>query len=71
MSLQESKPKAKPKQARLNSSRRKNFARDPNSRMNIHSDKSTYKPPYSVVLLDATDAYYYADIMEKMELHLG
>jgi hypothetical protein len=35
--------------------------------MNINSDKSTYKPPYSVVLLGAMDAYYYADIMDKME----
>ena len=35
--------------------------------MNINNDKSTYKPPFSVVLLDAMDAYYYADIMGKME----
>jgi hypothetical protein len=35
--------------------------------MNIDTNKSTYKPPYSVVLLDAMDAYYYADIMGKMK----
>jgi len=35
--------------------------------MEINSDKSTYKPPFSVVLLDAMDAYYYADVMDKME----
>ncbi|MBI5401065.1 MAG: HD domain-containing protein [Candidatus Yonathbacteria bacterium] len=35
--------------------------------MKINNDKSTYKPPFTVVLLDAMDAYYYADVMEKME----
>lgn len=33
----------------------------------VNRDKSTYKSPFTVVLLDATDAFYYADIMEKME----
>lgn len=36
--------------------------------VNINSDASTYKPPFVVVLMDATDAYYYADIMESMEI---
>lgn len=36
--------------------------------MKINSDESTYKPPFSVVILDAMDAYYYADVMEKMDL---
>lgn len=27
----------------------------------------TYKPPFKIVLLDATDAYYYADVMAEME----
>src|SRR3989344_1709311 len=35
--------------------------------MRINEDKTTYKPPYTVVLLDAMDAYYYADVMDKME----
>src|SRR3989344_1860490 len=35
--------------------------------MKINNNKNTYKPPFIVVLLDAMDAYYYADVMEKME----
>jgi hypothetical protein len=35
--------------------------------MRITLDKSTYQPPFSVVLLDATDAYYYADFMGRVE----
>lgn len=35
--------------------------------MKINNDKNTYKPPFIVVLLDAMDAYYYADVMDKME----
>ncbi len=34
--------------------------------MRINNDKATYLPPFSVVLLDAMDAYYYADVMDKM-----
>ena len=33
----------------------------------VNSDKTAYQPPYSVVILDATDAYYYADIMDNMQ----
>jgi hypothetical protein len=35
--------------------------------MRINEDKTTYKPPFTIVLLDAMDAYYYADVMDKME----
>lgn len=35
--------------------------------MKINEDKTTYKPPFTIVLLDALDAYYYADVMDKME----
>ena len=35
--------------------------------MRISVDESRYKSPFSVVLLDATDAYYYADIMGRRE----
>lgn len=35
--------------------------------MNINLDETTYKPPYRVVILDAMDAFYYADIMDNME----
>ncbi len=35
--------------------------------MKINKDSATHKLPYTVVLLDATDAFYYADIMENME----
>jgi hypothetical protein len=35
--------------------------------ISINSDRVTHQPPYSVVILDATDAYYYADVMENME----
>jgi hypothetical protein len=35
--------------------------------MRINEDKTTYKPPFTVILLDAMDAYYYADVMDKME----
>ncbi|MDO8569238.1 MAG: hypothetical protein Q7R89_00390 [bacterium] len=35
--------------------------------MRINNDKATYIQPFSVVLLDAMDAYYYADVMDKME----
>ena len=35
--------------------------------MKINRDKKSYKPPFKVVLLDAQDAYYYADIMDRME----
>ena len=35
--------------------------------MNINNDRSTYVAPYKVVLFDALDAFYYADVMEKME----
>ncbi len=31
--------------------------------MNINKDLSTYVLPYKVIILDATDAYYYADVM--------
>ncbi|MFH0863998.1 MAG: hypothetical protein V1858_02845 [Candidatus Gottesmanbacteria bacterium] len=36
--------------------------------MQIDKDKSTYVLPYQVIILDATDAYYYADIMDNMKL---
>jgi hypothetical protein len=36
--------------------------------MNINSDKATYQPPYSVVLLVAMDAYCHEDVIVKMEL---
>lgn len=36
--------------------------------MKINSDISKYVPPYKVVILDTTDAYYYADIMDNMKL---
>jgi len=36
--------------------------------MRINKDKSTYVPPYKIMILDATDAYYYADIMDNMKL---
>ncbi len=36
--------------------------------MRINENKTTYKPPFSIVVLDAMDAYYYADVMDKMEL---
>lgn len=32
--------------------------------MNINNDVSSYKPPYQVILMDATDANYYADIYD-------
>lgn len=35
--------------------------------MKINRSINTHFPPYTVVLLDATDAYYYADIMDNME----
>lgn len=35
--------------------------------MKINEDKTTYKSPYTVVLLDAMDAFYYADVMSNME----
>lgn len=35
--------------------------------MKVNKDTSTHKPPYTVVLLDATDAYYYADVMDNMQ----
>lgn len=35
--------------------------------MQINRDTSTYTPPYAIVILDATDAYYYADVMDNME----
>ena len=35
--------------------------------MNIDNDKSRYKPPFSVVLLDAIDANHYSDIIGKMD----
>lgn len=35
--------------------------------MNLNTIESTFKPPYTVVILDATDAYYYADVMGSME----
>lgn len=34
--------------------------------MVINKDISTYKKPYTVTILDATDAYYYADVMDIM-----
>ncbi len=33
--------------------------------MNVNRDISTYKGPYRVVDIDATDAYYYADFMGR------
>ena len=36
--------------------------------MNLNKDTRTYKPPFKVVLLDAMDAYYYADVMGSMEV---
>ncbi len=35
--------------------------------VNINKDVNSYKPPFKVVLLDAMDAYYYADVMENMK----
>ncbi len=35
--------------------------------MNINRDRTTFRPPYSVIVLDAEDAYYYADVMGRME----
>ncbi|MCL4387191.1 hypothetical protein M1307_02205 [Patescibacteria group bacterium] len=35
--------------------------------MNINRNEATHILPYKVVLLDATDAYYYADVMDNME----
>lgn len=32
--------------------------------MNINRKSETYEPPFTVVLCDALDAYYYADIFE-------
>jgi len=34
--------------------------------MKINEDIKTYKFPYNVILMDATDAYYYADIYEDI-----
>ena len=35
--------------------------------MRINEDKTTYKPPFIIVLMDMMDAYYYADVVDKME----
>ena len=35
--------------------------------MKINKDSSTHTLPYTVVLIDATDAYYYADIMGEWQ----
>ena len=35
--------------------------------MNINTDLTTYKPPFKVIVIDAMDAYYYADIMWTVE----
>lgn len=35
--------------------------------MKMNRDPKTYKLPFKVVLLDAQDAFYYADIMGRME----
>ena len=33
--------------------------------MKINKDASTYKPPFLVILIDALDSYYYADVFEE------
>ena len=37
--------------------------------MNINKNKNTYQPPYSVVILDALDAYY-SLLREAIDLRL-
>ena len=37
--------------------------------MNINTNKDARVGPFKVVILDAMDAYYYADVMDKMELY--
>jgi len=34
--------------------------------MKFNRDTKTFKKPFTIILFDATDAYYYADIMGKM-----
>lgn len=34
--------------------------------MRINNDISTYKAPFTIVLFDAWDAYYYADLIDDM-----
>ncbi len=34
----------------------------------INRDPKTFKPPFRVILFDAMDAYYYADVMDGMSL---
>lgn len=36
--------------------------------VHINSDEKSFVPPYKVIILDATDAFYYADIMESVEI---
>ena len=35
--------------------------------MHVNRNANTYKPPFTVVPLDAMDAYYYADVMDNMK----
>ena len=35
--------------------------------MKVNTDKTTYKSPFRVTVIDAMDAYYYADVMGKVE----
>jgi|GEM_PF-2561835 hypothetical protein len=37
--------------------------------MKVNKDIKHRTPPFSVVVLDMTDRYYYADVVEEMELH--
>lgn len=36
--------------------------------MNINENVSSYIPPYEVIIFDMLDAFYWADVVEKMEL---
>ncbi|MBI3385634.1 hypothetical protein HY031_00965 [Candidatus Gottesmanbacteria bacterium] len=38
--------------------------------MNINRDEATYQPPFTILIIDALDAYYYADIIEGEENEL-
>lgn len=35
--------------------------------VNINNNQSNYHPPFSIVIIDAMDCYYYADIFDNME----
>lgn len=36
--------------------------------MKINTDQTTYQPPFHLVLIDATDAFYYADEFDEEKL---